>query len=323
LNRFFWPVPYISASAMLRVFPYVHAYYVVLLLVLLPCERATRVRSRLHVIGDKAREEAIFTPSLGIRRQAARLAVPARPAVGPLGILRNGTKGFRGAMANQVALPLFHAPAISPQMMALVTLPRQKQTKPSIEQERLEELRASKMALPLLAPAAARSSAASVRMYIPREERIQSAKAGAVAALSGSLPPALFVLSTLISYKTFTLSTWALSSGLLAVELFFFGLLYRLAIREDDNDELKQTVVVAFALFRAFGATQVGSKDTLLQVAANFGESLLAFSFAAFALDYVWKRGIAFPCPPKLPPSYDSDFDRFRDYNRRDYPPWY
>jgi len=319
---------------MLRVCSYVHAYDVVLLLVLLPCESASRVRSRLHVMGDKAREEAVFSPGVGILTQAAKLAVPASPAVGPLRIHRNRFKGFRGAMANQVALPRFHAPAIGPQMMSPVTIPRQKQTKPSIEQERPEESRASKMALsaflpspamPLLAPAAARSSAASVRMQIPREERSQSAKAGAVAALGGSVVSGLFTLSALVSCKTFTLSQWGLSTGELAVELFFFGLLYRLAVREDDNDELKQTVVVAFALFRAVSATQVGSKitsDTWLQVWAHFGESILAFGGAAFALDYVWKRGRAFPCPPELPPSYDWDFDRFRDYNRRDYPPW-
>jgi len=258
---------------------------VVLLLVLLPCESASGVRSRLHVIGDKAREEAVFLPGVGIPTQAARLAEPASPTVGPLGIHRNGAKGFRGAMANQVALPR---------------------------------------------SAAARSSAASVRMQLPRERRSEGIKAGAVAALSGSVASALFTLSALISCKkTFTLAQWELSTGALAVELFFFGALYRLAIREDNNEQLKQTVVGAFALFRAFSATQLGSKitsDTALQVWAHFGESILAFGSAAYALNYAWKRGIVFPAPPELPPSYDRKFDPFRDYNRGDYPPpppWY
>ena len=178
---------------------------------------------------------------------------------------------------------------------------------------------------PLLAPVPARSAAASVRMYIPDEERSQSAKAGAVASLSGSIASAPVKASALLGSKAFTWSQWEFSTGALAAELFFFGLLYRLAIREDDNDQLKQTVVGAFALFRAFSATQVGSKissDTWLQVCAYFGESILAFGGAAFALEYVWNRGRAFPCLPELPPSFDREFDRFRDYDR-DYPPRY
>ena len=179
---------------------------------------------------------------------------------------------------------------------------------------------------PLLAPAARRAATASVRMDIPSEERSESAKAGGVAAFSGSIASAPVKASALLSSKAFTWTQWEFSTGALAAELFFFGILYRLCIRMDDNDQLKQTCVGAFALFRAFSATQVTNKvtpDTWLQLCAYFGESILAFGGAAFALEYVWNRGKAFPCPPELPPSYRDDYgDRFRDYDR-DYPPRY
>ena len=70
------------------------------------------------------------------------------------------------------------------------------------------------------------------------EERLESGKAGLVAALSGSLcaiPPAL------LATNSFT-PQWEFSTDMLAVQLALFGVVYRYAVRSDDNEQLKQGV---------------------------------------------------------------------------------
>ena len=78
------------------------------------------------------------------------------------------------------------------------------------------------------------------------EERTESAKAGAIAAVAGSLcaTPAALVASTAFTPQ------WEFATDVLAVQLLLFGVVYRYAVRSDDNEMLKQGAVGAFALVR-------------------------------------------------------------------------
>ena len=138
------------------------------------------------------------------------------------------------------------------------------------------------------------------------EERLESAKAGVIAAASGSL---LAAPAALLASDAFS-AQWEFSTDALAVQLALFGVVYRYAVRSDDNDQLRQGAVGAFALTRTLAAARVGVQctplplscgpplgyldwDILLQLAALFGESALAFGGAAFALEYAWNSGWA------------------------------
>lgn len=138
------------------------------------------------------------------------------------------------------------------------------------------------------------------------EERLESAKAGAIAVVSGSL---LAAPAALLASDAFT-AQWEFSTDALALQLALFGVVYRYAVRSDDNDQLRQGAVGAFALTRTLAAARVGEQCTplplscgpplgyldwnlLIQLAALFGESALAFGGAAFALEYAWDSGWA------------------------------
>ena len=88
-----------------------------------------------------------------------------------------------------------------------------------------------------------------------------------------------------------------------------FGVVYRYAVRFDDDDTLNQGLVAAFALLRTLASMQVySSSDMWVQAFAYFGESALAFGFAASALEFAWYRGYAFrldDLPYAPPPLYD------------------
>ena len=151
------------------------------------------------------------------------------------------------------------------------------------------------------------------------EERAESGKAAAIAAIAGSIcaTPAALLASNAFSAQ------WEFSTDALAVQLFLFGVVYRYATRSDDNDMLKQGAVGAFALTRTLSSVQVGAQctalplscgaplsyldwDMLLQLGAYFGESALAFGGAAFALEQCWDRGWASRLPPGGLPTEDE-----------------
>jgi len=108
------------------------ACVVPLLLAALPCVNAARVRSRLHFLGDKGSDEAVFAPGVGVLKQAPR---PLRLGIGHFGDHRLRPKGFLARAADQAVLPRLQAPAVGPQMMAPPTLPKRKQTKASSTEE--------------------------------------------------------------------------------------------------------------------------------------------------------------------------------------------
>ena len=152
------------------------------------------------------------------------------------------------------------------------------------------------------------------------EERTESAKAGAIAAVSGSL---CSVPAALVASNAFT-PQWEFSTDMLVVQLLLFGVVYRYAVRSDDNEQLKQGAVGAFAVCRALSSIQVGTQcsaiplncgaplgyfdwDMILQGSAYFGESALAFGGAAFALEQAWSRGFAKRLPAQGLPSEDEE----------------
>ena len=152
------------------------------------------------------------------------------------------------------------------------------------------------------------------------EERIESGKAGAIAAVSGSLASAP---AALLASSAFT-PQWEFSTDALAVSLLLFGVVYRYAVRSDDNDQLKQGAVGAFALVRTLSSVRVDGQctaiplncgaplgyldwDMLLQLGAYFGESALAFGGAAFAFEVCWSKGWAAKIPATgLPTEQDE-----------------
>jgi len=165
-------------------------------------------------------------------------------------------------------------------------------------------------------PVSPRSAAASVRLNIG-EERVESVKACAIAAISGTFWSAPVKASEFVAAKgaagkatALLVAQWQYSFISLAVQLALFGAVYRCAVRNDNNDMLKQGAVGAFALCRSCAATQVLSlsgPDTWLQLGTYFGESILAFGGAAAALEYAWNRGYARRLPGIGLPQYWYD----------------
>ena len=143
-------------------------------------------------------------------------------------------------------------------------------------------------------PATARR-VTTVRLSLSHE-RIESVKACAIAACSGTVASAPIKLSMLSASKL-----WGVSSGVLAVQLALFGVVYRCAVRCDDSSALRQGAVAAAALCRALSTLPLSMKDmmkdeTLLQFLAHFGENAIAFGFAARAC--VSRSRSLFDLPP-------------------------
>ncbi|MEG3851094.1 hypothetical protein QT971_27815 [Microcoleus sp. herbarium19] len=137
-------------------------------------------------------------------------------------------------------------------------------------------------------------------------ERVESLKAGAVAALSCLLGfGAIALANTLILARRWdflaslqlgqldlnfaTRGTIAFLSG------FLFGVTYRYAIRRDVNPQLKSGAVLAFGLVRAFGQLDAGlsfeagkmpALRELLPFAVGGVESVVLFAIAGLVLDW-------------------------------------
>lgn len=98
-----------------------------------------------------------------------------------------------------------------------------------------------------------------------------------------------------------------------------FGLVFRYAVREDGNQQLRTGVVSAFALTRTLSSIRVSATcsstplscgpplgyldgDMLWQLASSFASSAVAFGAAAYAIDYAWERSWLkrFPSAPEL-----------------------
>lgn len=116
------------------------------------------------------------------------------------------------------------------------------------------------------------------------EERIESGKAGAIAAIGGGLAmlPLLVSGAPSIAPPVLELLTAAISA-------FLFGVTYRYAVRKDvTNVQLRGGVVAAFGLVR--GLAEAGGSDNLGLASLAMGESMILFTFAATALEAAFRQ---------------------------------
>ncbi len=141
-------------------------------------------------------------------------------------------------------------------------------------------------------------------------ERLESLKAGAVAALS-----CLFGFGAIALGNSLILARrWDFLASLQVRQLdlnfairgtiallggFLFGVTYRYAIRRDVNPQLKSGAVLAFGLVRAFGQLDAGLSfeagkmpglPELLLFAVGGVESVVLFAIAGLVLDWAIGR---------------------------------
>lgn len=137
------------------------------------------------------------------------------------------------------------------------------------------------------------------------EERAESGKAAVLSAVAGSIAT---LPAALLAPDAFS-PQWEFATDALGVQLFLFGVVYRYAVRSDDNDMLKQGAAGAFAVGRTLSSVKVPatcsalplscgpplgylSWDMIYQLAFFGIESALAFGGAAFALELAFDRGL-------------------------------
>lgn len=145
---------------------------------------------------------------------------------------------------------------------------------------------------PALLVPAARVRSAPVQLNFE-----ENAKAAGITSICGTIATAPVKAAALVASKAFK-AQLAFSTFSIAAQLAVFGILYRYIVRCDSDDRVKQAVVFCFSLMRALSLTQCAlqsdkSPDQWVQLGAYFGESALAFSAAAAALEYAFDRGWA------------------------------
>lgn len=132
------------------------------------------------------------------------------------------------------------------------------------------------------------------------EERIESGKAAAIAAVAGAAAT-LPLLAGSSQPSAAAVLSLAASVG----ACFLFGVTYRYAVRQDaSNTQLKAGVLAAFALVKSIGAGDVlqasagGNLDVQLLGTAGLyaAQSMLTFAFAATALEAAFGAGLLRRC---------------------------
>mmetsp|Transcript_6572 Transcript_6572/g.18330 ORF Transcript_6572/g.18330 Transcript_6572/m.18330 type:complete len:250 (-) Transcript_6572:371-1120(-) len=130
-------------------------------------------------------------------------------------------------------------------------------------------------------------------------EKAESLKAGAIAAVAGTLACLPLTVTNADSPVVGVLSTFTFTASCLLL-----GVVYRYALRQDlGNSQLKGGVVAAFGLVRGLAIadslqTSVGGELTAELVAKGAllaGQSVLTFGFAAVALEFALQRGLLKP----------------------------
>ena len=141
-------------------------------------------------------------------------------------------------------------------------------------------------------------------------KRAESGKAGAVSLIAGTAGGLPFLLLGKAAEipPGFTPAAWELQADGLAVMLLLFGVVYRYAVRTDENPMLKQGVVGAFVVTRSWAlitppatcsalplncGAPLGyfSWDMIAQGAFAAVETGTACAAAAFALEVCFNKG--------------------------------
>ncbi|EKV01701.1 hypothetical protein Lepto7375DRAFT_3879 [Leptolyngbya sp. PCC 7375] len=127
------------------------------------------------------------------------------------------------------------------------------------------------------------------------QERVESIKAGGLAALTGT-----GVSAMLIALHPHLLSASALTTGILRVAVatvcaFLFGVTYRYIVRNDSNPHLRSGAVGAFALTRSLGQLESITPPDLalsgaLPLAVPIVESFGLFICIRLVLDWGLKQ---------------------------------
>eukprot|EP00850_Spirogloea_muscicola_P012978 SM000086S23030 [mRNA] locus=s86:120558:121855:- [translate_table: standard] len=138
-----------------------------------------------------------------------------------------------------------------------------------------------------------------------RAERLESAKAAALAAAAGgaiSLP-----FTSAVAGADLFSPAYLLSEAAVVITCLLFGVTYRYVLRRDlRNTQLKAGAVGAFAMTR--GLAQVDTTQLLVgypsagtelvyAAALNAGESLIILAFAATAVEYAMQQRLVKPFP--------------------------
>ncbi len=130
-------------------------------------------------------------------------------------------------------------------------------------------------------------------------ERIESLKAGGLAALAG-LPVGVGLAWSHrwaghpLAALAVPIAPPALLSGAIAlVASFLFGITYRYVMRQDQNSHLKSGAVLAFGLVRGLAQIEGSIPQTAapLPLIMIIGESLLLFTVAQWGLDRAIAQG--------------------------------
>ena len=125
-----------------------------------------------------------------------------------------------------------------------------------------------------------RLSARSRNMMLqedPAAKRAESGKAAVAATIAGNLGG---LPATMLDPSRFT-PQWELQADGLAIMLLLFGVVYRYAVRTDENPMLKQGVVGAFVITRAWAL--LDAPDTCSAIPLNCGAPLGYFSWEMIA----------------------------------------
>lgn len=130
------------------------------------------------------------------------------------------------------------------------------------------------------------------------EDRIESLKAAVLAGVAAGMVAAGLLLAHRIPAVGFGAalaslraglsgSTFWISAAIAGLSGGLFGIIYRYAVRQDDNPQLKAGVVLAFSLVRGLALVNVAAAVSLQgwPFAVAIAESLLIFATAAASLE--------------------------------------
>ncbi|KFK28973.1 hypothetical protein AALP_AA7G072100 [Arabis alpina] len=138
------------------------------------------------------------------------------------------------------------------------------------------------------------------------KERLESAKAGAIAAAVGTIAELPFALSQVSSIEQLLLPL-----GVAFASCALFGVTFRYAVRRDlDDSHLKSGAVAAFGFVKGLGMLSRGPPLELswesivshgIDGAVLVSQSVLIFAFASIALDFCFKMNLLRPFPSSSP----------------------
>jgi len=122
-------------------------------------------------------------------------------------------------------------------------------------------------------------------------ERIESVKTGIASALGGSLAVLPYDLLKGLFVKFD--APWEFNLDRLAIILVLFGITYRYCIRKDNNVNLKQGVVGAFAITKALGTIQVPSTCSSIPLECGPPFHLFSTTMLFTGLESFFEAGLA------------------------------